>query len=330
MTKKSIEKVKAPSMPFYVKDWLSDTELRLCSASTKGIWIDLLCHMWIANEQGRIDCQVSKIIKMTGGATEAEICLFIEEAFEHEFCDFSFFDPNFDPIFQKCHSDVAEMSRLMSQECHIINRRVWRTTARRLSDNLRKKKQRKKRAMSRKCHTNVTGSVTAKKASPAFAFASARDILLRNISNSDQKSEAEKQPPSEAADADLPFEIPDIKKSKHFSTQVGEYFKSIKSSCEKILKLTPKEGRPFNPYQWVQKNVNSRGHPGAIEESLKGLILQWNDIDKPWSYVEAIMKTKNGNWNEKEALKIHEKLKNMKAPDLKKLTQGMWGGFEDA
>lgn len=41
-----------PYFQFYPADWLTDTSLRLCSAETRGVWIDLLCFMSLANERG--------------------------------------------------------------------------------------------------------------------------------------------------------------------------------------------------------------------------------------------------------------------------------------
>lgn len=43
---------RLPYFQFYPADWLTDTSLRLCSAETRGVWIDLLCHMSIASERG--------------------------------------------------------------------------------------------------------------------------------------------------------------------------------------------------------------------------------------------------------------------------------------
>ena len=43
---------RLPSFQFYPGDWLTDTSLRMCSPETRGVWIDLLCHMHMANERG--------------------------------------------------------------------------------------------------------------------------------------------------------------------------------------------------------------------------------------------------------------------------------------
>jgi hypothetical protein len=71
---------KAPAFQFYVRDWLSDPQLRATSTVSKGIWIDLLCFMWEAPERGKLDgVTAGQLAKMTG-ATLAEIEVFLSEA----------------------------------------------------------------------------------------------------------------------------------------------------------------------------------------------------------------------------------------------------------
>lgn len=79
---------KAPAFQFYVKDWLSDPQLRLTSASTRGIWIDLLCFMWSSNKKGVLDLDKEKICRLTGAAM-GEVDKFLDEAKGIEFCDIS-------------------------------------------------------------------------------------------------------------------------------------------------------------------------------------------------------------------------------------------------
>ncbi len=122
---------------------------------------------------------------------------------------------------------------------------------------------------------------------------------------------------------------PDISKrtapggAAHFENKVGLYFRSIKSRCDNLKILSAKSNKNFNPFQWVQKQCNQRGHPGAIEETLSGIIGLWDTIENPWGYADTIMKTKNGNWNEQDAIAIHEELKSMKPIDLESLTGGI-------
>lgn len=133
--------------------------------------------------------------------------------------------------------------------------------------------------------------------------------------------------PSEAADADvIPFSIPSKKTSGHFSSKVGGHFKTIKASCDAIQKLPQKNGHRFNPYQWVQKHVNEKRHPGAIAETIKALSdpgIFSGIREGPFKYANSILATKNQNWNEKEAIDIHDEFKRMTIPELQRLTAGI-------
>lgn len=137
-----------------------------------------------------------------------------------------------------------------------------------------------------------------------------------------------------SANADIiPFNIPKKTKgdSKHFSAKVGDYFKSIKTSCETCWKFPHKNGFKFNPYQWIQDHTNKGYHPGAMDETMKAMAdpKVFNGITgDPYPYANSILKTKNQNWNEAEAVKIHEGFKKMTIPALEKLTAGMLKGVE--
>lgn len=43
---------KLPSFQFYPGDWQKDPDLRRCSHAAKGVWIDMLCLMFEADERG--------------------------------------------------------------------------------------------------------------------------------------------------------------------------------------------------------------------------------------------------------------------------------------
>jgi len=115
--------------------------------------------------------------------------------------------------------------------------------------------------------------------------------------------------------------------NNHFSNHAGEHFKAIKTACQSITALPKKNGgRPFNPYQWVQKQINEQKHPGAIAQVLTDISKPktWGGIrDGPWAYANAIMKSVNQNWNEKEAIAIHEKFKSMSVKELSGITHGV-------
>ena len=79
---------KAPAFQFYVKDWLSDAQLRQTSSSTKGIWIDLICFMWENEKCGKLTAEAEVFCRMTG-TTMSEFEIFLKEAKKLKFCDFS-------------------------------------------------------------------------------------------------------------------------------------------------------------------------------------------------------------------------------------------------
>lgn len=45
-------KRKAPAFQFYANDWLADSQLVQVSLSARGLWIELLCRMWVSDKQG--------------------------------------------------------------------------------------------------------------------------------------------------------------------------------------------------------------------------------------------------------------------------------------
>lgn len=47
-----MRKSKKESFAFYPADWMSDSRLRLCSAGARGLWIDILCLMYLSSERG--------------------------------------------------------------------------------------------------------------------------------------------------------------------------------------------------------------------------------------------------------------------------------------
>ena len=69
---------KAPAFQFYVRDWLSDPQLKMASHQSKGIWIDLLCYMWESPDRGELSGTVKDFCRMLG-TTENEFTQFLDE-----------------------------------------------------------------------------------------------------------------------------------------------------------------------------------------------------------------------------------------------------------
>lgn len=77
---------KRPSLQFYPADWIKDPDLQMCSMNTIGIWINLLCRMWEAKEEGVL-CGKSGELALLVGARPAEFNRFLRETETHSFAD---------------------------------------------------------------------------------------------------------------------------------------------------------------------------------------------------------------------------------------------------
>lgn len=113
---------KAPAFQFYVRDWLSDPQLKMASHTTKGVWIDLLAFMWEAPERGEITGTHEQIAKMVG-AMNGDFEVFLSEAKDLSFCDISVTD----------HNKIT-----------VRNRRMWRDEKERKNNRLRQQRFRDK------------------------------------------------------------------------------------------------------------------------------------------------------------------------------------------
>lgn len=139
---------KAPAFQFYVKDWLSDPQLKMVSHSSKGIWIDLLCFMWEGNERGFLEGTDEQFLKMLGcNPTEWE--QFINEASVTKFADVT-----------KCNSFVT-----------VKNRRMFRDEKERKNTRLRVERFRS----NAKCNATSNANVTL---SSSSSSSSSKNIIL--------------------------------------------------------------------------------------------------------------------------------------------------------
>ncbi|MCU0589874.1 MAG: hypothetical protein MUC33_01150 [Desulfobacterales bacterium] len=102
-----------------------------------------------------------------------------------------------------------------------------------------------------------------------------------------------------------------LKQKGHFVKRAGEYAETIRAKCE-TLKGMANGSRSFNPYQWVQHWINKAGHPQAVIDSLDGLSQYWEQIKgEPWAYADKIMRTKNGNYHERDEQTKSKEYKKM-------------------
>ena len=121
---------KAPAFQFYVKDWLCDPQLGMCSHSTKGIWIDALCYMWDAPERGSLSGTTEQLAKLLH-CSNGDIEYFIEQASTLHFCDI-------------CVTDNGTVT--------LRNRRMWREEKDRSNNRIRQQRHRDKQ----RSHDDIT------------------------------------------------------------------------------------------------------------------------------------------------------------------------------
>lgn len=130
---------KLPAMPFYFGDWFKDEAVALCSATTRGIWVDLLGRMWVADRCGQIAGTVEQLARAARCTMDEMARAIVELA-----------DTN-------C-ARVTECSGKVTLE----NRRMRRDFDQRKSSTRRQKRRRGApdadpvTDLSRECHGNVT------------------------------------------------------------------------------------------------------------------------------------------------------------------------------
>jgi len=127
---------KQPAFQFYPGDWLRESGLHMCSTSTKGIWIDILSHMWGAKERGKIQGTKAGFCRLLG-CIEQEFDLFLAENNEQDFARVTF-----------CNEKVTV-------EC----RRMRREDTERKSNNDRQKRHRDKQDGENNAQCNALDNV---------------------------------------------------------------------------------------------------------------------------------------------------------------------------
>ena len=278
-------KGKKPSKEVYFKDILSDRQLQATRASTRGIWLNILCYFWEEGSTGEIFGFELEELSRLGGATIEEAGHFIKDAQKHKFCDIK-----------------IEIVRERPFIVRLANRRIVNEAKQRKQWAKEKRKQRGQLYV-QEPSGEVPPDVHPSRARPS---PSPSPTILKDSN----KRTAPLSP----------------QKSNHYEEKVGEFFNSIYVSCETISKYPQKPGRPFNPHQWVQEKCNNKYHPGAIDEVMAALAKKttWDGIENhPYGYGNSILKTKAQNWNEKEAVAIHEAMKKWDPKEFADLTRNI-------
>lgn len=130
---------KAPAFQFYVRDWLSDPQLRQCCFAVRGMWIDFLCYMWEAPEKGELRGTILSLGRLIG-ATPEEMKIFMEECLKHLFANVT------------CNGDVTNCN----SEVTLKNRRMFREGQTRKNTKERVAKHRAKKAGNGPSNSEVT------------------------------------------------------------------------------------------------------------------------------------------------------------------------------
>lgn len=139
---------KAPAFQFYVRDWLSDPELRSASLLSRGAWIDCLCFMWENSRRGELIRTPIKFARLISGSLD-EALHFLNELYEYEFGDIEIEDGiDFPLTLDDCNVKVT-----------VRNRRMYADYKDKQNTRLRVRKHREKLKVTpkkQKCNAEVT------------------------------------------------------------------------------------------------------------------------------------------------------------------------------
>ena len=64
--------MKLPFLKFYVRDRISDQQLRMCSLGARGLWLEMLCLMHDAKRYGFLESRIGRkytedeLVRLTG------------------------------------------------------------------------------------------------------------------------------------------------------------------------------------------------------------------------------------------------------------------------
>ncbi len=102
---------KRPSLQFYPADWRKDPQLQMCDMSTQGIWINILCCMWEANEEGKLEGTWDDFSRLLG-ISVTDFKKFFIVAKRHKFADVTNSDGIVTIINRRMYSVFLERERV--------------------------------------------------------------------------------------------------------------------------------------------------------------------------------------------------------------------------
>lgn len=272
-------KGKKPTREVYGNDILGDRQLQSCRASTRGIWFNILCYFWgEPASEGSIFGYDYEELGRLGGATPAEVVLFIKDAQKHKFCDIQIEDVQDGPV-------------------------IVRLTNRRLKSEAEQRKQwaREKRVQRGLRDVRDKSSVIPADFRPSRARSlspSPSTILKDSNALSKDKAESKKPDP-----------VPDQKKSRHFNEKSGEYKTDIETYAKTLSIYALRDKKSFQVYKRIQQHINKGAHPRAIVKVLISMAKNWADILNPNGYFSTALISENPKAWARESESEHDKLK---------------------
>ena len=120
---------KAPARQWYMRDWLTDPNLSQCRPETRGVWMDLLAHMHLADGSGVLRGTVDQLARMARCTVE-EMGRSLRELSSTKTAHVT-----------PCNKNVLESNSVVT----VKNRRMMREHKEREQTRLRVQRHRKKR-----------------------------------------------------------------------------------------------------------------------------------------------------------------------------------------
>lgn len=278
--------------PFYAGDYLSDEKVRGLTFEERGVYVELLCLLW-KTDNGKLNYDLERLSRMLGISAE-KVGSIMDVLTDDGNSLFKFEKKNEKKMFFS--------SRLLDEKAKIERM-------------IRQKRRAAKSRWDKDSHS---------RASIPHDHVHRSCITTCNANqNQNQNQNIDRSP-----DGDF-FEGGKPKKGGHYKYRVGEYVEKIDAECEALNSLpkTTAQKKRFNPFEWVQTQVNSKFHPRAIIESLEGLKSYWDEVESPWGYADVIMKTKSGNYYEADHIRQSQTFKAAwnANPKVKKIIERIGG-----
>lgn len=264
---------KAPAFQFYVKDWISDTQLQMASHSTKGIWADMLCYMWESTDKGKItgkEKQLGKILR----ATRVDFDLFMSELKTLKFGD----------LIKNGDGTITIINRRMARE------QDQRELARKRQQRFREKRNPREQDQRELAESSPTRGKRNKRKYNA-------DITPISPSSSPFSSPSPRN--TSLKKEETPTGFPSNEEIKEGSKiKIDEYIKEIGKRLYEE-KIFPKIHSFINTMKKQKKNRK------AILHTISRCYLK--KPEDPWAYCEKIIQKEDGDYNAKDYQKAHKK-----------------------